>query len=89
MKLYVMRPVMMPVPIVWTARSGIGLRPAKRKTPAKRIAIKEHRKRMEKYWNNPLVQEYIRKRLEELDLVNEMTIGETIVFKRFEELQNS
>ena len=45
MKLYVMKPVLTQVPIIWTARIRRDLVPARRRTPAWRIRIREERKR--------------------------------------------
>ena len=52
MKLYVMRPVMIPVPIVWAAKVRAGLKPAKRKLPEWKKRRREAAKRLEEYFKD-------------------------------------
>lgn len=87
MKKYVMKPVLTPVPVVWSARTDTGLKPAKRKTPARRIQQKEERRRRQEQWNDPAIRAMIDRIFMPIEPINEMKIGEQVVFRRYRDLK--
>lgn len=80
MKLYVMKPVLTKVPVIWTARMATGLKPAKRKTPTRRIEAREFRKQLHEYMaNDPLIKMLNR----QMNQPKAEPTGQTVQFIRY------
>lgn len=87
MKLYVMKPILTRVPIIWSARIRTDLKPARRRTPARRIEIRERRRRWkELIENDPLVKKLDEMMKRDLEAARRIPAGETVKFVRFSPL---
>ena len=88
MKLYVMKPVLTQVPIIWTARIRRDLVPARRRTPAWRMEIKARRQRWKEIENDPRIK-MLGKMIEEItkrwpqEAPTDGREGKPVEFRRF------
>lgn len=87
MKLYIMKPVLTRVPIIWSARIRTDLKPARRRTPARRIEIRWRRKQWkELIENDPLIKQLDEMMKRDLEAARRIPAGETVKFVRFSQL---